>query len=86
VVGWDKWREIEGKYGLGLLKQGLRSIAAKGLIDNASTDLYAHILLASLIEIAFLVSRSEDPVAAVEAAMKTVDAFLEKMAIPNDRT
>ncbi len=79
VVGWQKWREIEERYGLGMLKQGLKVIAATHDIPDQAVDLYAHILLATMIEVAFLTSRSPDPPKAVHEAMKSVDALLQRL-------
>lgn len=57
VLGWQKWREIEGRYGLGRIKLALQASAATGRIREEMVDVYAHILLASLIEVAFLTAR-----------------------------
>jgi AcrR family transcriptional regulator len=66
VLGWQKWREVEERYGLGRLKGALKIISATGRIREDLVDVYAHILLASLIEVAFLTTRSADPDAAGE--------------------
>lgn len=79
VVGWHKWREIEERYGLGMLKQGLKAIAITHELPEQAIELYAHILLATMIEVAFLSSRSPDPAAAARDAMKTVDALLDRL-------
>lgn len=79
VLGWQKWREIEDRYGLGRLKQALRIIAATGRIQEDMVDLFAHILLASLIEVAFLVARSPDPVAAADTGRKAMNELLERL-------
>jgi hypothetical protein len=59
-----------------MLKQGFRAIAAANAIGEQTIDLYAHILLAMLIEVAFLTSRSPDPDAAAREAMTAIDALL----------
>ena len=79
VVGWQKWREIEESYGLGMIKQGLKAIAAAHEIPDRMIELYAHILLATMIEVAFLTSRSPNPPEAAREAMKTVDALLNRL-------
>lgn len=82
VLGWQKWREIEDRYGLGRLKQALRIIAATGRIHEDMVDLFAHILLASLIEVAFLIARSPDPVAAADTGRKAMNELLERLLGP----
>jgi AcrR family transcriptional regulator len=79
VVGWQKWREIEERYGLGMLKQGLKAIAAEHEIPGQAVELYAHILLAAMIEVAFLVSRSPDPTEAAADAWKMIDGLLDRL-------
>ncbi|HEV2297325.1 MAG TPA: TetR/AcrR family transcriptional regulator [Candidatus Acidoferrales bacterium] len=79
VLGWQKWREIEERYGLGRLKQALKLVAATGRIREDMVDVFAHILLASLIEVAFLVARSPDPRAAAKTGRKAIKEFLERV-------
>lgn len=79
VLGWQKWREIEDRYGLGRLKQALKLIAATGRIHEDLVDTFAHILLASLIEVAFLVARSPDPRAAARTGRKAMKELLERL-------
>jgi AcrR family transcriptional regulator len=81
VVGWQKWREIEERYGLGMLKQGLKAIAATHEIPDQAVELYAHILLATMIEVAFLTSRSSNPAEAMRQAMNTVDVLLRRLLV-----
>lgn len=79
VVGWHKWREIEQRYGLGMLKQGLSAIFATHPIPEEAVELYAHILLATMIEVAFLTSRSPQPAHASQNAVETINALLDRM-------
>jgi AcrR family transcriptional regulator len=79
VVGWRKWREIEERYGLGMLKQGLKAIAAGHDISDQAVELYAHILLAAMIEVAFLTSRSANPAKAARDAVRTIDDVLSRL-------
>jgi AcrR family transcriptional regulator len=79
VLGWQKWREIEDRYGLGRLKMALKMIAAGGRIREEMVDIYAHILLASLIEVAFLIARSADPVAAAGEGRRAMRELLDRL-------
>lgn len=79
VLGWQKWREIEDRYGLGRLKQALKLIASTGRIRDDMVDVFAHILLASLIEVAFLVARSPDPRAAAKSGRKAIKELLDRL-------
>ena len=79
VVGWQKWREIEERHGFGRLKQALKLIAAIGRIHEELVDVFAHILLASLLEVAFMVARSPDPQAAARTGRKAMKELLERL-------
>lgn len=79
VLGWQKWREIEGRYGLGRLKLALKMIAASGRIREEMVDTYAHILLASLIEVAFLTARSDDPAAAAGKSRRAMRELFDRL-------
>lgn len=79
VLGWKKWREIEGRYGLGRLKLALKMLAATGRIREEMVDIYAHILLASLIEVAFLTARSTDPAAAASEGKRAMRELLDRL-------
>jgi AcrR family transcriptional regulator len=77
VVGWQKWREIEDRHGLGRLKQALKAVAAAGRMREEMVDHFAHMLLASLLEVAFMVARSPDPRAAASAGRKALRKLLD---------
>lgn len=79
VLGWQKWREIEERYGLGRLKQALKLIAGTGRIQEDMVDVFAHILLASLIEVAFLVARSPDSRAVARTGRTAMKELLERL-------
>ena len=76
VLGWDKWRDIEERHSLGLIKLGLSAASQNGLFPADRVDFYARSLLAILIEGALIVSRSENPAADKLRARDTVNAFL----------
>lgn len=79
VLGWQRWREIEERYGLGRLKLAMKAIAATGRIPEDMVDTFAHILLASLIETAFLVARSPEPQVAARMGRKTIKELLARL-------
>jgi AcrR family transcriptional regulator len=79
VLGWQHWREIEDRHGLGRLKQALKVVAAAGRIREGMVDVFAHILLASLLEVAFIVARSPDPQAATSTGRKAMKELLERL-------
>jgi AcrR family transcriptional regulator len=79
VLGWQQWREVEDRHGLGRLKQALKVVAAAGRIRETMVDVFAHILLASLLEVAFMVAWSPDPQAAASTGRKAMKELLERL-------
>ena len=59
VVGWQKWREIDGRHSFGVLRATLEAIAAMGRIRTDSVDLLAHLLLAAFLEAALVIAHSD---------------------------
>jgi AcrR family transcriptional regulator len=79
VLGWQAWRELDERFGLGLIKMVLIAVVAAGLIEEQSIDPLAHMLLAALNEAAMLVAQAEDPVAARADVGATVDRLLSRL-------
>lgn len=79
VVGWERWREIDGRHGFGLLKAALALAAADGRVEPESVDVLAHMLLAALIEVALLIARSDDPPSARSSGEAAVDELLGRL-------
>jgi AcrR family transcriptional regulator len=78
VVGWARWREIDEQYGFGNLKAALAAIAEDGRLDADLVDLFAHMILAALNEIALIVAQSPDRADATRRAQSAVDQLLTK--------
>jgi AcrR family transcriptional regulator len=77
VVGWEKWRGIDERHGFGLTKHALGSLAEAGHVRPELVDVLAHVLLAALVEVALLIARSDDPVAARKVGEAAIDRLLE---------
>jgi AcrR family transcriptional regulator len=61
VLGWAEWREIDARYGMGLVRLGLEAAMQQGVIARQDPDPLAHLLLAALGEAALLIANAEDP-------------------------
>jgi AcrR family transcriptional regulator len=84
VLGWERWREIEEANALGNLRAALQAVVADGRLDRDLVDPFAHMLLASVNELALLVARADDTDAAQRSAEVAVDALLTRLlATPN---
>jgi len=82
VLGWQRWREIDERYGFGLLKHGLEAVAEAGRMAVADVDVVAHVLLGALNEAAMLVARAESPTKARRQATAAVDRLIDGFLRP----
>jgi AcrR family transcriptional regulator len=64
VLGWDTWRAVGLKHGLGLTEAILRAAMDAGRIAEQPTRPLAHVLIGALDEAALYVARADDPDAA----------------------
>jgi AcrR family transcriptional regulator len=76
VLGWQTWREIEGRHGFGLLKAGLRAAAKGRHLKREPIEELAHMLLAALIEGALLISRAENSATAARSTTAAIDRLI----------
>lgn len=86
VVGWQKWREIDARYGFGLLKGSLRAAAEAGRLSPALVEPLAHVLLAAVLEMALLMARAEDASGSVKATKAALRELIEKLLGPARKT
>jgi AcrR family transcriptional regulator len=77
VRGLAAWREIEARYGLGLVSAGLGAVMEAGFIDEQPIEPLAHLLLGALTEGGLLIARSEDRERARREVGEGVDRILE---------
>jgi AcrR family transcriptional regulator len=60
ALGWQRWKELDAKYGLGLVRAALTAAIESGLIERQPVDPLAHMLLGALTEAAMLIARADD--------------------------
>src|SRR4051794_9591365 len=77
VLGWEAWREIGNRYGLGVTSAGLQRAMDAGVLRPADVDLLSHMLLAALGEAAMLLAGADDPQAERERVEATILTMLE---------
>jgi AcrR family transcriptional regulator len=75
VLGWQRWREIALRHGLGLIEGLLTHAIEVGRIRPQPVHALAHVLAGALDEAGLYVARAEDRAAASEE-MRTVIAEL----------
>lgn len=66
VLGWERWREIGTRYGMGLVEGVLAQAIELGRIPRQPVAPLAHVLVGALDEAAMYVARADDQAAASE--------------------
>jgi AcrR family transcriptional regulator len=77
VLGWERWQEIEQRYGYGLVAAGIEAAMAAGLIDTQPVAPLAHVLFGALTEAGMVVARAGDPRAARSDMDEAMDRLLD---------
>ena len=75
VLGWQAWREIESRHGLGLLTE-ISSLLPPVTAGILTAPVLAQLTLSCLIEAALLVAHATDPAAARREAEASLHALL----------
>lgn len=81
VLGWQRWREIDARYGFGLMKSALAQAAKRGYLPQASVEITAHILLAAVLEIALMIARDSNPPRVLRTGRRTLHDLIGKLFV-----
>jgi AcrR family transcriptional regulator len=76
VLGWQEWRAVEERYGLGAIRALLHLAVSEGTLPAQPLDALAHVLLAAVDEAALFIANAEDPSLARDQAVAAVDRLL----------
>jgi AcrR family transcriptional regulator len=82
VLGWERWREVGLRYGMGLVQGLLTRAIEVGRIPAQPVVPLAHVLIGALDEAALYVARSDDPVRARDEVAAVLDRLVRALAIP----
>lgn len=74
VLGWERWREVAERNGLGLIESAVRGAIEAGEIERLAVEPLAHLLMGALDEAALLVVRDPD---ATEVVAQTLERLLD---------
>jgi AcrR family transcriptional regulator len=61
VLGWQEWREIDNRHGLGLTRAALQGAVDAEALRPIAVEPMAHLLVAALSEAAFVIAHAERP-------------------------
>jgi AcrR family transcriptional regulator len=80
VLGWQRWRDIGMRYGLGLVEGVLAQAMETGRIPRQPVGALAAVLAGALDEAGIYVARAEDPVEAREQMGQVIDRLVRSLA------
>jgi AcrR family transcriptional regulator len=80
VLGWERWREIGFRHGLGLVVGVLQAGMDAGVIAQQPITPLAHLLLGALDEGALYAARSQDPETARAEVEQIIDRLIDGLA------
>lgn len=76
ALGWARWREIEERHALGLIRLNLEALMAEGLIRTRPVEMLAGVMFAALVEAALGIGAAADKPQARQEAGEIVTALL----------
>jgi AcrR family transcriptional regulator len=76
VLGWERWREIGLRNGLGLVEGGLQAAVDAGRLAPQPVRGLAHVLIGAIDEAALYVATADDPAAARTEVGAVLDRLL----------
>ena len=82
VLGWQAWREVEARHGLGVITRDLQAAAREGLLVDTPVPVLAQLVLSAVIEAALLIAHATDPAAARADAEQALLTLLSGMVRP----
>ena len=81
VLGWERWREIDEHYGLGLVRASIEASIGAGAIAPQPVDALAHMFLGALNEAALMIARADDPRRTRTEVEETLVRLLEGLRV-----
>ncbi|HLJ99454.1 MAG TPA: helix-turn-helix domain-containing protein [Streptosporangiaceae bacterium] len=82
VMGWEKWQAMNGDRALGAIRGIMTAIADEGRLKPEFADPFAHMILAAMDELALVIARADDPVAAREQGREAIAELLRRLTTP----
>jgi AcrR family transcriptional regulator len=76
VLGWTEFREIDSRYGLGLVSFGLENAMERGLFRRREVRPLAHLVIGAMAEAAMVIANASDHAAARRAVEPPLLALL----------
>jgi AcrR family transcriptional regulator len=79
VLGWQRWRDMDEQHALGMIRGALQYIAQQGRLQPQLVDMFAHVLFASMNELALVIARAKDPASTSTSAEMAIDELISRL-------
>jgi hypothetical protein len=79
VLGWETMREVEGRYSLVQLHQGIEALIGEGRLAPRPVAPLANMLFGAMCEAAMMAVRSDDPRRATKEVLDELRAIMEAL-------
>jgi len=76
VLGWQAWREIESRHGLGLITETLQAAATADMLISVPIPELAQLMLSACSEAALMIAHAEDTESAKARAEQALGAVV----------
>jgi AcrR family transcriptional regulator len=83
VLGWEEWREIDMRHGLGIVIAGLQGGMDAGALRRQPVRPLAHLLLGAMGEAGMVIANAADPEAARAEVEPALLGLLEGLRAPS---
>jgi AcrR family transcriptional regulator len=81
ALGWQRWREIGRKYGVGLVEGAVEGAIAAGVMAEQPVGPIAHLLIGALEEAVLYAARADDPEHATEEVREALHRLIGALLI-----
>ncbi len=81
ALGWERWREIGQRYGLGLVELAIQGLLDAGLLPDQPVRPLAHVLVGALEEAALYAARADDPALATAEVRTSLIGIVDGLVI-----
>ncbi|MGY2875408.1 AcrR family transcriptional regulator [Marmoricola sp. URHA0025 HA25] len=81
ALGWERWREIGHRYGVGLVESAVEGAIAAGVMAEQPVAPVAHLLIGALEEAVLYAARADDPALATEEVRAALHRLIAALII-----
>ena len=81
ALGWERWREIGHRYGVGLVEGAVEAAIAAGVMEEQPVGPIAHLLIGALEEAVLYAARADDTLRATEEVREALHRLMDALIV-----